>query len=498
MFCLFYFYRALNYLAVFDSLSSAGKKAGWKKIENAAVKLRLWAKHGQQNHGHKKDLVEAEMARVRGDFPEAGEFYHRAASGAGKSGFLHEEALACELAGLFYAGRKMTDSAGLFMHRALNCYRRWGALAKVRQLEENYAELFRQAPYLPFAEESGGVPEGQEQRSMLDLSTVIKAVQAISGEIVLEQLLDRLIRMGIENAGGQRGVILLEENGRLYVEAESDSAGNVRVLKSVPFENYGDLPASIVSYVYKTLENVVIDDAAKDERFASDPYIREKRVRSVLCAPIRRHNRLSGLFYVENSLASGVFTRQRMEMLTILSAPSAIAIENAKLFEMARRDGLTGLINYRYFLYALENQLAGAGSNNYPVALLMLDIDHFKQFNDRYGHQAGDEVLKQVAAIIRLNAPDEDLVSRYGGEEFTVICPGKTFEEAKKLAEKIRLDVECSEMRHGREILKVKVSIGVAGTFLASAASAQALIRMADSALYKAKAAGRNRIAAHA
>lgn len=497
MFAVFYFYRALNQLAVFERLPHSRKKEVWKKIEKAASKLRLWAAHGPKNHGHKSDLVEAEMARVRGDLLNAENLYHKAADRARENGFIQIEALACELAALFYSQRAMRDFGTLFMVRSHECYRKWGASAKTEQLEKIRSD-FLQAPaaMVSRGREDDRDP-GQDQGAGLDLSTVIKAYQAISGEIVLERLLERLMRIGLENAGGRRAVLLLENSGRLHVEAESDSAGNVRVLQSVPVEDYPDIPAGIVSYVHKTMENIVIDDASSDERFSRDPYISDNSVKSVLCAPIRRGKELSGLFYVENSLASGAFSSNRLELLTLLSSQAAIAIENAKLFEMARRDGLTGLINHRYFYYTLEKELRKASGENYPVWLFMIDIDHFKDFNDTYGHQAGDEVLRQVAAIIQANLPDRDLVSRYGGEEFSVIYPEKSLDEAGRLAEKIRTDIEANVTHYRGKDLKVTISIGVAGTFLAGAASADTLIRMADSALYKAKAEGRNRVAIH-
>lgn len=497
MFAIFYFYRALNQLAQFPFLSASGKKAQWNKIENAAAKLRLWARHGPHNYAHKKDLLEAEMARLQGDVVRAETCYHRAAEGAKNSGFLHEEALAWELGGFFYAGRQMNDIAGLFMGRAHACYERWGAFAKARRLKQIRPDLFREAESAAFEGRRPDVPvESGQARFSLDLSTVVKAYQAISGEIVLEKLLERLMRIGIENAGGQRGVLLLNQEGRLRVEAEADSEGNVRVLESIPLEQYERLPASVVSYVHKSMENVVLEDARADQRFAADPYIRENRIRSVLCAPIRRQDQISGLLYVENNLTSGAFTRQRLELLTILSAQAAIAIENAKLFEMARRDGLTGLINHRYFLYCLETEMARAAENRYPITLFMMDIDYFKHVNDTYGHQAGDAVLRKVAGILREKAPDRDLVSRYGGEEFALICPERSFADARSLAEEIRQRVAQSTVRHRSLRLRVTISIGIAGTYLPRASGARDLIRRADRALYEAKAEGKNRVVA--
>jgi diguanylate cyclase (GGDEF)-like protein len=495
-FVFFYFYRSLNILSGFAQLPASGKKEQWFKVEKAAGRLRLWALHGPRNHLFKKDLVEAEMARVKGHLLKAEDYYRKAINHAEKAGFVNGEALACELAGLFYKSRQMDDMAGLMLKRSIHCYKQWGASAKASRIADIYPELIKDFDKSFHDNSSSQDKSGAARKGIsLDLSTVVKAFQAVSGEIVLEKLLIRLMQIGLEYAGAQRGVMFLNHQGRLYAEAEADASGDFRVLKSLPFEKYSDASAKIVSYVYKTMENVILDDACGDERFFSDPYVISNYLRSVLCAPIRRNKEISGIFYAENNLTTGAFSRQKMELLTLLSTQAAIAIENSRLFEIARRDGLTGLINHRYFRYSLEKELSYAAQKNHPVSLLMLDIDHFKDFNDTYGHQAGDAVLSQVAGVIQAYSADPDLAGRYGGEEFAIICPAISFEDARSLAEKIRRHIEFMVISYQDLELKVTISIGVATTYLAGAADSTQLIGQADKALYTAKASGRNRVA---
>jgi len=502
-FSLYYFYRTLNKLRIINSFPPRQKKEEWKKIERSQKKLRLWAKHGPQNHQHKSDLVEAEIQKSQSNYLQAEDLYHNSISGAQKNGFLQDEALACELTALYYWERNLHDLAAFYISRASRCYSRWGASSKVEQLKENWNEIMDGQELTSWDTEGPGlstlfsvstISNPGESYLKLDMTTVIKSLQAVSGEIAMDSLLSSLMQIGIENAGAERGIIFIEEEGELYVEAESDTHNSVRVLQPTPFDSYHNLPTNIVSYVYKTMENVILDDATSDERFASDPYIRDNNIKSVLCAPIRRKNEMSGVVYLENNLSTGVFTPERLALLQVLSSQAAISIENAKLFEMARRDGLTGLINHRYFHYCLEKEIKNAWTSRHVVTLLMLDIDHFKSVNDTYGHQAGDTVLKELAKILIHQVPDKNLVCRYGGEEFTIIIPGFSPPEAKEIAESIRKEVENKTIYHENQRLNITISIGLTATRLNQAIEPTELIRQADRALYTAKETGRNRV----
>lgn len=494
-FALFYFYQALIRLARLDENSPAGtKKSILKKTGYYNSKLQYWAKYAPLNFQHKYDLVEAERARVKGDVAAAQALYEKAAKGAKASRYLQETAIANERAANFYHQRGFKAIADLYLSRALTAYAKWGATAKVEHLKASHPRLNDPAEWEQMTDTvNSDSTSALSGSTMVDLQTVFKAAGAISGEIVLEKVVAQLLNIGIENAGAQKGALLFEKNGRLFVEAISDVTGHIAVPGAMPVNEYPDIPRSVVNYVLKTNEDLVLDHASEDDRFARDPYIETRKIKSILCMPLEQKGKTVAIVYLENNLTTRAFTPDRLAVLRVISSQAAIAIENARLFEVARRDGLTELINHRYFQYSLQKELETATVNGHKVSLLMLDIDHFKNFNDTYGHQAGDLVLKHVAGLLQENAPDKDLVGRYGGEEFAIILPGMQEETAKSLAEDIRRAVETEVVNYNAHALQVTVSIGMS-TFPYHGNQSDKLIKSADKALYKSKELGRNRV----
>ncbi len=492
-FALYYFYRALIILANASRSSPEEKKRTVKRVEYHNGKLKTWAEYAPMNFLHKHLLVSAEMARTKENFLEAENLYEKAIQGARENEYKQEEALALELAAHFYLQRGFEQISGLYFSRAANCYARWGAAAKVEDLKSRYPELICNLGQESQEIDIFGTYTDTTGSAIVDLQTVLKASQAISGEIVLERVLDQLINIGIQNAGAQRGVLFFEEEGELFLKAESDIQGNIEVHGSVSIDEYSGIPKSIVNYVFKTNEHLVLDNACEDERFAKDPYIEKNQTKSILCLPIRQKSEATVVLYLENNLTSNTFTPERFEVLRVISSQAAISIENARLFEVARRDGLTELVNHRYFKYSLQKELEDAKRNNRKISLLMLDIDHFKDLNDTHGHQAGDQVLREVAEILKANSPDKDLVCRYGGEEFTVILLGYTEDQNMYLAEQIRGKVEEHCIDFCGQRLKVTISVGMA-TFPYDASNSDELIRASDRAMYKSKQEGRNRV----
>ena len=495
-FAIYYFYRSLiNLSGVIDIPQNKQKKL-LQKVDYYNSKLKFWAKYAPMNFGHKHQLVSAEMARVSGDVVTAEDKFEKAINGAHENEFLQEEALAYELAARFYYQRGLEQFSALYFTRALACYSKWGAAAKVRHLRSEWSNLISSLgrDYIEIdCMENGSDTTSASGSKLVDLQTVLKASQAISGEIILERLLEQLMKILIENAGAQRGILFFERKGKLYIEAESDRSGNIEVLSSVPIEEYSNVPYSVINYVFQTNENLVLDNAFEDERFLRDPYIEENRIKSILCAPIRQKSEVTSIVYLDNNLTTRAFTPDRLELLRVISSQAAISIQNARLFEVARRDGLTELINRRYFMYSLQTEIEEAKRNNNKVFLLMLDIDHFKELNDTYGHQAGDVVLQEVAGILKVNAPDKDMVGRYGGEEFAVILPGLEEDTAKSRAEKIRRDVENHTVSYNGDQLQITISVGMAA-YPFDASNGEGLVNYADKAMYCSKEAGRNRV----
>jgi predicted ATPase/signal transduction histidine kinase len=331
-FVTYKFYHALWLCARCRSLPEAERAPLLRQIGWDLGELRTWAARGPDNVLHKARLVEAEEAALRGDLPRAMAAYDEAVATAVRSGYVHEEALALERAADFYASLGRERIAATYMAEARQAYLQWGATVKVAQLEERYPALrVQRAPGASMRSESSISTSSEAgQSAVLDLTTVMKAARAVSSEIVLEKLLAKLLQMLVENAGAERATLLLFHDGRLRVEARLDAGGEVAHGGGPP--DAATLPLSILSYVARTRESVVLGDAVAEGLFSRDPYILSARPRSVLCAPLLNQGKPTAVVYLENNLTAGAFTADRVEMLRLLSAQAALSIHNAGLY----------------------------------------------------------------------------------------------------------------------------------------------------------------------
>jgi len=326
---LLYFYDSLARLAVYSSSEKPMRRRIMRKVSAGRRKMKKWARHAPMNHLHRFYLIEAERLRVLGSDVRAEDCYDRAIELARENLYVNDEALANELAAKFYLARGKTGVARTYMRDARYCYQRWGAAAKVKDLDERYGRLLLSEDQAP----DSATATDDRRSEDLDLASVMKASQAISSEITSDRLLDQLMKIVIENAGAQKGLLILESGGRLLVEAEGTlGEDDITVLPSVPVEKKDNLSPAIVNYVARTREYLVLNDAALEGEFTNDPYIRACRPKSILCAPIIHKSELAGIFYLENNLAAGAFTAQRVEVLRLLSSQIAISLENAGLY----------------------------------------------------------------------------------------------------------------------------------------------------------------------
>ncbi|MCP6758828.1 MAG: AAA family ATPase, partial [Fischerella sp. CENA71] len=299
---LFCFYDSLVRLAIYSHVPDSEQKVLFLKVSSNQEKLHKWARHAPMNFLHKYHLVEAEKARVLGQLLEAEGFYEQAIQGARENGYIQEEALAYELAAKHYLARGLEKFAQIYMKEAHYCYERWGATAKVRNLEADYPQFFPQSTSVsstPIHTAAGTT--SNTSHVALDLATVMKAAQAISSEIELEQLLSSLMQILIENAGAQTGFLLLENAGEWRIDAacelvEGESVCTARVLQSAAIANR--LAESIVHYVIRTHESVILNDATREGNFINDPYIQHHQTQSVFCLPLLNQSKLIGVLYL--------------------------------------------------------------------------------------------------------------------------------------------------------------------------------------------------------
>lgn len=324
----YHFYGALARAAYFDAAPADERPHHWGALVAHHEQLEVWAESCPENFGNRAALVAAEIARIEGRTLDAERLYEQAIRSARENGFVHNEAIAYEVAARAWRARGLELVADTYLREASDRYARWGAEGKVRQLARLHPQLVDRSSLAATA--TFAVP-----CERFDALSVVKASQAISGEIVLDRLLSRLVQIVIEQAGAQKGYLILRREGNLAIEAEArlDDGGAVVVtlLRSVPALRSSLLPASIINYVARTKQRVLLPNGAATPRFASDEYIVQTRPKSILCLPILKQGELIGLFYLENDLVASAFTVDRLEILELLAAQAAISLESALL-----------------------------------------------------------------------------------------------------------------------------------------------------------------------
>jgi PAS domain S-box-containing protein len=333
---IFYLYDSLIRLSIYLEATDPERQQILKKVDSNQEKLQLFARHAPMNFQNKFYLVKAERASVLGNDHEARKFYDQSITLAQDNEYISEEALAYELAGHFYLSRNQKHLARYYIKDAHYAYQRWGAIAKVKNLEQQYPQFLAKAQddSLP-TRISISTTFGSEQTnsSVLDLNSVLKASQTISSEILLEKLLEKVMKIMIENAGAQTGFLILDKNGQLVIEAQdSIEQDEVVVCQSIPIETSDQLPLSLINYVERTREDVVLTDATSEGIFTTDPYIIQNQPKSILCMLVVHQGKLIGLLYLENNLTTGAFTPERLEVLKLLSSQAAISLQNAQLY----------------------------------------------------------------------------------------------------------------------------------------------------------------------
>jgi predicted ATPase/GAF domain-containing protein len=313
------FYTSLILTRLYPEATPEEQAAYHHQLTQQQQQMERWSETCPENFLHSFLLVEAERARIAEDHIAAMQLYDRAIQAARQQEFIHHEALSNELAARFWLSRDKADFAQAYLQRSHQCYQRWGADRKVAQLESTYPQFLR---------------SNSARSEAIDLTSLIKASQAISGEIVLEKLLTKLMTILIENAGAEKGYLILSNQGDLKIEAagQVDAQG---MLKSHPIPAYSSqvLPLSVIHYVVRTQFHLLLTHASHEEPFNNDPFILEHQPRSILCTPILNQGKLTGMVYLENNLTTDAFNPGRVEMVNILSSQAAIAIENAKLYD---------------------------------------------------------------------------------------------------------------------------------------------------------------------
>ncbi len=453
------------------------------------------------NFRHMVSLVEAERAWALRDFSTAIHAFDSALSDADHRPW--HRAYIAERSAKFMLAHGLDHAGWSLLVEARELYRSWGARAKVDQLDRAYPSLdVATGPATGHSTRRSSITAGA-----IDMVGILAAARALSSETSVSGLRAKVVEVLSAMTGATDVGLLLWDNEHRRWVAATDSGDGAAASNR--------LPHSIIRYVDRTGEALIVGDATRDDRFSRDPYFADLDVCSVLAAPVISRGTLQAILLLENHLLRDAFPAERLEAVVLVAGQLAVSLDNALIYTSLERkvtertqqlalanerlahlsitDPLTGVANRRRMSESLQEEWQRARRTGAPLSLAMIDIDHFKIFNDRHGHRAGDRCLQRIATQLNRTVRDIDLVARYGGEEFAIIMSDTASAAAWEAAERVRIAiVDLAEPLTDDQV--VTASIGVATLYDAERQTTDQLIERADAALYRAKRTGRNRV----
>lgn len=463
------FYYSLSLLAIYDDVSSLRKRRILNELKAVQKQMKKWALSAPENFLHKYHLIEAERYRIKKCASQALEYYRLAIEGAGKNKCLNDEAVANELLGRYWLKAREKKIAHLYLSEARSLFSRWGAKAKVRDFEKTYF------PQL-------GIPAGKMVKSVdtidkftsisssfdLDLKSILKALRAISSEIVPDKLLFTFINIIVENSGAQKGYLIYKSDNELIVIAAAHFDNErVKILAPDSVDISTSFSKSIVHYVIRSGENVVLQDASQKGEFIQDPYLKKNRIKSVLCTPYQYKGKRSGALYLENNLISNAFTEKRVELLQALLAQTAVSMQNAELYDksvLAEKQLRKSETKYRTLVensgvYIIYLDLEGT--------ILFINPSGAKWFGHRAEKIVGKSLFDYLPAIRKgvlerikttvdsgTGAIYEDFIAMFGSHGWTMTSFQPVRDDNNKITSVLIMIQDISETKQTKEDLQ--------------------------------------------
>ncbi|MBV4484516.1 AAA family ATPase [Pseudomonas sp. SWRI153] len=413
--------------------------------------LQVWAQLCAETFASQVALVGAEMARVAGQVIEAELMYEQAIQLAQDNGFVHIEALANELASRFYNARGLAKIARVYLRDARYGYLRWGADGKVRELERRHRFLR--------AEEAQPNPVATLMTPVehLDLATVLKVSQVVAGEIVLDRLIEMVMRTAIEQAGAEHGLLILLDAETPYVAAQTRIGDGETQLCNEPLHAVA-LAESVFYQTLRTGDNVCLDDAAADPVFAADPYIQQRGARSILCMPLMNQARVVGALYLENNLSAAVFSPARIAVLRLVASQAAVSLDNARLYrDIAEREAkIRRLVDANIIgiiVWSVEGEIIEANDAflrmvGYARDELLSGGVHWRDMTPPSMHATSDAALATAIRTGRAQPFEKEYI-RKDGSRLPVIVGLAAFEASQQQGLAFVLDI--SERKQAEE-----------------------------------------------
>ena len=450
----FRFYGALSHAEAWNSASPDEKRKHFEALSAHHKQLEIWAEHCPSNFENRFALVSAEVARIEDRMLDAESLYEKAIRSAHANGFVHNEGVAYEVAARFYAARGFPKFADAYLLEARYCYQRWGADGKVRQLDQLY-------PHLTDGDPSRGATSTiAAPAELLDLATVIKVSQAISAEMDLDRLIETAMRAALEHAGAVRGLLILLRGDGRHIGAEATSIGDQVLVRRNEAAGV-DMPQSVVNYVVRTHEFVLLDDADGQSRFVADAYFSQHHVRSVLCLPLITQGKLIGILYLENSLASHVFTTKRISVLKLLTAQVAISLENTQLYvDLRQREAKIRRLVDANIMAVVIWRLDGSIVESNEAFLRMVQYDRedvaaarvrWTDLTPTEWREHDQRALTEIRATGSVQPYEKELF-RKDSSRVPVLVAGALFEEGG--SEGVAFALDLSEQRRAEQTIR--------------------------------------------
>lgn len=430
----FYILAFLTRAKLYSQMEGAEQEETLESLQVYVRQMAMWADNCAENFEHLRLIMEAELAALANKMPEALHLYEQAIAVAKNSKFRRDEAMANELAAKYLLSVGLTKAAEGYLNAAHYLYYRWGARQKTEQLEQKYPHMLRSLEGGPGVDtvsltQTSSMITGADS---LDLSSVIKASQAISGEIDVEQLLKTTIQIVIENAGAQKGYFIVREGEQLVIRAKGEALWDklTDTTLVVPVHVSTEellLPVSVVNNVLRTGKPLIMDDAMESGRFATDPYIVARKPKSVICIPIFRHGQCQAVLYMENNLTTGAFTKERIEIINLLSAQASISIENAKLFEdqLQQTEAQQRFVPSQFLESLGHHDIAQVGlgeSVAKEMSVMFADLRDFTPLAERLGPDAVIELLNRYFSQLAKPITEAGgFIDSYNGDEIMAL-----------------------------------------------------------------------------
>lgn len=468
---LYNFYKSIALMSIYPNSSSEEKKRIKKIVKSNQKSMKKWVDFSPENKLGKYLIIEAEWAsKILGQTDKAIKLYDQAITVSSQSEFCIEEGIANELLAKLYLTKKNEKIAKVYLRDARQAFLVWGSDAKVAQLNAKYRHLLEQ--------EETGKPDmtsgisGRASSANLDIATIQKCSQSISSTIILTDLLKIMMGLVIENAGAEKGFFILNKDGKYSIEAEgSVEKKDAEVLQSIDITEE-TLPVSIINLVIHSKESVVLDNATETNRFATDPYIVKNKPKSILCMPLLNQGVLTAILYLENNLVPKAFTKDRIDLLNLISSQIAISIDNARLYaSTVDLNKYLAALNTSYerfvpkdFLNLLKKtSIVDVRLGDHiegRMSVLFTDIRNFTSRSEKMSPTENFEFINSflniIAPIIRKN---RGFIDKYIGDAIMALFPEDADDAILCALEMQRVLSDYNAMHNEQEPIRIGIGI---------------------------------------